>query len=328
MEKKKSKLSDSFVVGVIALVFLIVGYQTALFVYRASVMKIVSNRDEPDTVYVYQTLVEECIPSEDACSVSLQDSERRANKPVGFSSEGASGSRNGVKESGSSNLPTYVRKPAEHSPIAETVRQSAPRRKVESFSFNPNTASQEDFRRLGFSEKQAQSIINYRKKGGSYRRKEDFAKSFVVSDSIYRRLEQYIEIPLLDLNLADSAAFDALPGIGGWFASKMVEYRKALGGYSYKEQLLDIYKFTEEKYLALEDLITVSPEYVTPYSLWTLPADSLRLHPYIKDYETARSIVLYRENVTNDNLTVAALHDAGIISSEVAAKLSKCVICP
>ena len=55
MEKKKSKLSDSFVVGVVVLVFLIVGYQTALFIYRASVMKIVSNRDHPDTVYVYHS---------------------------------------------------------------------------------------------------------------------------------------------------------------------------------------------------------------------------------------------------------------------------------
>lgn len=315
-------------VGVIALVFLIVGYQTALFVYRASVMKIVSNRDEPDTVYVYQTLVEECIPFEDACSVSLQDSERTANKPVGFSSEGDSGSRNGVKESGSSNLPTYVRKPAQHSLVAESVRQFAPRRQVESFRFNPNTASQEDFRRLGFSEKQAQSIINYREKGGTYRRKEDFAKSFVVSDSIYRRLAPYIDIPMLDLNLADSAAFDALPGIGGWFARKMVEHREALGGYSYKEQLMDIYNFTEEKYLALEDLITVSPEHMTPYPLWTLPADSLRLHPYIKDYETARSIVLYRENSPKENLTVDALHEAGIISSEITDMLSKCLICP
>ena len=290
MEKNKTKLSESFVVGVIALVFLIVGYQTALFVYRASIMKIVSNRDEPDTVYVY-------------CAES-----KRGNP--------------------STIASVTQRKQSAHSPVAETVRQSAPRRQVESFRFNPNTASQEDFQRLGFSEKQAQSLINYREKGGKYKRKEDFAKSFVVSDSIYRRLEKYIDIPLLDLNLADSAAFDALPGIGGWFARKMVEHRKALGGYSYKEQLLDIYNFTEEKYKTLEDLITVSPEYMTPYPLWTLPADSLRRHPYIKDYETARSIVLYRENSPKENLTIPCLYKAGIISAEIAGKFSKCAICP
>ena len=313
MENKKSKLSDSFVVGVIALVFLIVGYQTALFVYRASVMRIVSNRDDPDTVYIYQTFAEE--------SSSIDDS----NLPDNHRNEVVAEPRRGNLQT---TVSTVRRKPAEHSPVAEAVRQSAQRRRVESFRFNPNTATHEDFRRLGFSEKQAQSIINYREKGGTYRRKEDFAKSFVVSDSIYRRLAPYIDIPLLDLNVADSASFDALPGIGGWFARKMVEYRKALGGYSCKEQLLDIYNFTEEKYRALEDLITVSPEHVTPYPLWTLPADSLRLHPYIKDYETARSIVLYRENSPTDALSVSSLASAGIITSDVAEKLSRCLILP
>lgn len=328
MKRKESKLSESFVVGVLALVFLIVGYQTALFVYRASVMKIVSHRDEPDTVYIYQTLDEDYHSIVDSHSMSLRDREQSENNPVDLSGEASCNGRNAVTEPRQVNFQTSVRKPAQHSPVAETVRQSAPRLQVESFRFNPNTASKEDFRRLGFSEKQAQSIINYREKGGTYRRKEDFAKSFVVSDSIYRRLEKYIDIPLVDLNLADSAAFDALPGIGGWFASRMVEYRNALGGYSYKEQLMDIYRFTEEKYRALEDLVTVSPEHTTPYPLWTLPADSLRLHPYIKDYETARSIVLYRENSPKDALTVTSLHEAGIISSEVAEKLSRCAIWP
>ena len=168
--------------------------------------------------------------------------------------------------------------------------------------------------------------MNYRAKGGKFRRKSDFAKSYVVSDSIFRRLEPYIDIPLIDLNLADSADFDSLPGIGGWFAAKMLEHRKALGGYSYKEQLMDIYRFDEEKYKALEDLVTVSPEYVTPYPLWTLPADSLRLHPYIKNYETARSIVLYRENSDKSDLTPEGLHKAGIIDAETAVRLAGCKI--
>ena len=323
--EKKSKLSESFVLGVIVLVFLIVGYQTALFVYRASVMKIVSNRDEPDTVYIYHTLpFESPLSGED---FPVADASRNDMKAVSSSTllrEGTE-SRRGNLQSG---VTAVQRKSSSHSPVAEAVRSSAPRRQVESFRFNPNTASHEDFRRLGFSEKQAQSIINYREKGGSYRRKEDFARSFVVSDSIYRRLEKYIDIPLIDLNLADSAAFDSLPGIGGWFARKMVEHRKALGGYSYKEQLLDIYNFTEEKYRALEDLITVSPEYVTPYPMWTLPVDSLVLHPYIRDYETARAIVLYRENSPTDALSVSSLASAGIITSDVAEKLSRCLILP
>ena len=49
-ESKKSGLSESFVMGVIALVFLMVGYQTAMFIHRAAVVRIAANRDSPDTV--------------------------------------------------------------------------------------------------------------------------------------------------------------------------------------------------------------------------------------------------------------------------------------
>ena len=199
-------------------------------------------------------------------------------------------------------------------------------RKVESFKFNPNTVSKDDLQRLGFSEKQAQSIINYREKGGRFRRKSDFAKSFVVSDSVYKRLEPYIVIPKTDLNQADSAAFDALPGIGGWFASQIVAYRKSLGGYSYKEQLMDIKNFDQEKFDALKDLIIVSKSSVKSFALWALPADSLRKHPYIKNYETARSIVLFRENNPKENWTVENLGEAGILSEDQTRKLSRCII--
>lgn len=280
-------------IGVIALAFLLIGYQTALFIHRATVLKIAQVRDEPDTVYVYRGGGDEMVSD----------------------GSGRTGETYSVQ-----------RKNGYHAPRTEAVRQNAPRKRVESFRFDPNTVSVEDLCRLGFTMKQAQSIDNYRKKGGKFRRKGDFAKSYVVADSVFKRLEKFIDIPLVDLNLADSAAFDALPGIGGWFASKIIEHRKALGGYSYKEQLMDIYRFGQEKYDALSDLVTVSADNVTPYPLWTLPADSLRLHPYINDSETAHAIVLFRENNPAGQLTVESLVSAGIISSENAQKLIKCAI--
>ncbi|MBQ7020218.1 MAG: helix-hairpin-helix domain-containing protein [Bacteroidales bacterium] len=294
-EKKNMGLSESFIVGVIAIVFLIMGYQTALFIHQAAVMKITANRDEPDTVYVR-------IPMSRDSTAGVSDS-----KASGAEAE-------------------TVRRYAGHSPRARAVRDNVPRKTVETFRFDPNTVSVEDLCRLGFSPKQAQAIDNYRQKGGRFRRKEDFAKSYVVADSVFRRLESFIDIPLVDLNVADSAAFDALPGIGGWFATKMVEHRKALGGYSYKEQLMDIYRFDQEKFDGLKDLITVSPENAVPYPLWTLPADSLRAHPYIRNLETAKAIVLYRENTPPDRWTIEALHQAGILSTDSATRLSRCAI--
>ena len=287
-KEERGGISQSFVMGVIALVFLIMGYQTALFIHHASVMKITANRDAPDTVYVYKA----------ADAVALGDTSRSRLVTDG----------------------RVVSSPSKHSPKAEAVRRTVPRKNVESFRFDTNTVSVDDLCRLGFTLKQAQSIDNYRKKGGRFRRKADFAASFVVSDSIYARLQPYIDIPLLDLNLADSAAFDALPGIGGWYASEMLRYRRALGSYSYKEQLMDIRNFSQEKYEALVDLITVSQENVVPYPLWTLPADSLRLHPYIGDH-AASAIVLYRTHNPQSEWSVDALIKAGIIHPERAPKL-------
>lgn len=287
--ERKPGMAQSFVTGVIALVFLLVGYQTAMFIHEAAVMKVASNRDVPDTVYVYRAVPE--------------------SMPVDVE-------RIGITDS-------VVRKNASHGKHAEKVRHEMPYPRTESFAFNPNTVSLEDLQRLGFSRKQAQSIDNYRQKGGVFRRKSDFAKSYVVADSVYKRLEPYISIPLIDLNQADSAEFDSLPGIGGWFASKIIEHRERLGGYSYKEQLMDIYRFDQEKFAALSDLVTISKPY--RYPLWTLPADSLRLHPYIRNYETAHAIVLFRQNSDPRAWAVDSLASCGIISLETASKLSRCV---
>ncbi len=303
-KKENSRLSESFIIGVISIVFLMIGYQTAMFIHNAAVIRIAANRDEPDTVYVYES----------------SESDKQVNRDA---SVYAGGRENDGNKEGEAKV---ERRNSKHSPRAETVRSRLPHSRTESFRFDPNTVSVDDLCRLGFTRKQAQSIDNYRRKGGRFRRKADFAKSFVVADSVYERLESYIDIPKVDLNLADSAAFDALPGIGGWFARKMIEHRTALGGYSYKEQLMDIYRFDEDKYSMLEDLVEIAEENRTPYPLWTLPADSLKMHPYIGDYETARAIVLYRQNNPKDRWTVDGLEKAGIFSSGNAEKMSGCLV--
>ena len=298
-KKKRKALSASFVTGAIALVFLIIGYEVAVFIHKAAVTRIEANRDHPDTVYVYVDSGEDATEEETLSSALLRNPVR-ANAPESVS-------------------PSVVRHNAKHSPVVDAVRARS--RKVESFSFNPNTVSVEDLQRLGFSEKQALSIDNYRLKGGRFRRKEDFAKSYVVADSVYDRLEPYIVIPKLDINKADSTALLDLPGIGPYFAGKIVSYRTSLHGYSAPEQLMEIYHFDREKYDGLKDLITCSaPE---PYPIWTLSEDELSKHPHISRTE-AHSIVIYREHHTPSECTFEGLRKAGTLSEEHAGKLSLC----
>lgn len=298
-------LRASFVVGSIALVFLIIGYQTALFVHSAAVVGIASHRDDPDTVFL--------VAAPEAVD-AVQDSNvpASASKVQGYPEQKA--------------FSQVRRSSGAKTPVGEAVRQNIPRRKVESFRFNPNTVSEEDLQRLGFSPKQAASIVNYRNKGGRFRRKSDFAKSFVVSDSVFRRLEPFIDIPLVDLNLADSAAFDALPGIGGWFAKAMIQYRERLGGYSCPEQLMEIRNFDREKFDALSDLICVDPANLRPYPLWELPEEQLRRHPHIGP--SARGIVLFRQTFPRSDWTIDKLKANGILTPENADLLSRCIILP
>ena len=318
--------SSVFKVGAIALAFLIIGFQSSLFIQRAAALRIAANRDRPDTVYVY-------IPSDAAGGAEaskasdglsqwpLAPEKGRGPRPR----EGATGTNYPGRigpSPGDSGI-VIVRRNAEHSAAVELERRRT--RRVESFRFNPNTVSVEDLMRLGFSEKQAQAIDSYRQKGGMFRRPSDFAKSYVVADSVFERLKPFIDIPKLDINKADSAAFDGLPGIGPYYAAKMVEYRGRLGGYSFKEQLMDIWHFDREKYDGLSDLIVCSrPQ--TPFRLWQMPEDSLRLHPYIRSWQAARSIALFRKSMPREQWTVEAIAAAGILPPEDAAKLARCVI--
>ena len=319
--KNRGKPSASFVAGSIALLFLIIGYQSALFIRKASVARIVANHDYPDTVYVFDTA--ETAGMADIAGFAGRPSEpgrvhpRFAAAEYGLSPEASPAAGN--------NKGRYVRKESNHSPEAVSIRRANTPRRYESLRFDPNTASVDDLMRLGFSQKQAQSIDNYRRKGGRFRRKSDFAKSYVVEDSVYRRLERYIDIPNLDINKADSAAFETLPGIGKFFASRMVSYRNELGGYSYPEQLMDIWHFDREKFDGLKDLISVGP--ADPYQLWTLPEQELARHPYI-GRRAAHGIILFRENTPPSEWTVENIRKAGILDPGLGEKLLKCRIAP
>lgn len=342
-DKKRKGLSASFVTGAVALVFLIVGYQVALFLNRTAISKILADRSSPDTVYIaytiegnVQTAKEQAAPWTGSVNdgnrttgngAVRNGAERNGTDGNKTSKNGNDGTRSGRQVANKdirivSNAPRY----RIDQNTGERTRP-AKRRPVENFMFNPNTASHDDFQRLGFSEKQASALVNYRNKGGIFRRKSDFAKSFVVADSVYRRLEPYIDIPLLDLNTADSAAFDGLPGIGGYFADKIIEYRTRLRGYSYKEQLMDIYRFDNEKYDALHDLVTVDISTSTPYPLWSLPEDSLAKHPYI-GWHAAHGISVYKSANPVEKWTMGGIIEAGILDPGMGDKLARCLIAP
>lgn len=299
-----------------------VGYQVCLFVHRAAVLRIESLQDHPDTVYIVSA------PDAPQSSISSGPILPPASLPQTASSVPPAASAlpqnatsaHQVFSAASSTMLDTVRVNSSHSAAVRQVRRA--HRPVENFAFNPNTVSLEDLQRLGFSPRQAQSIVNYREKGGRFARAEDFGKSYVVSDSVFRRLRPFIRIPKLDINSADSAAFDDLPGIGPYYASQIVKYRTQLGGYASTEQIMDLYRFDEEKFAKIEDLIECkTPNY---FDIWDVDEDALSSHPVIRKRSTARAILRYKENTSRDKWSIDDLYTIGVIDSLQRLRLIRC----
>ena len=166
------------------------------------------------------------------------------------------------------------------------------------FRFDPNRASAENFVRLGFSEKQAAAILRYRAAGAVFRKPEDFGRCHVVSDRMYARLAPYIDLPRnpaadrksketvglkpvkTELNRADSAALRAVRGIGEVLCRRILDYRKRLGGFVRKSQLLEIRGITEANFPGIAEQIYVDSAVIQKIDINFAPANTLSRHPY------------------------------------------------
>lgn len=205
---------------------------------------------------------------------------------------------------------------------------STPVKKIERFAFDPNTADSTQLLRLGLQPWQVRNIYKYRASGGIYRQPLDFAKLYGLTVKQYRELEPYIRIssdylpaatlvkeknnyrlnakayqdsttyqrPVkikqterIVLNTADTTTLVTIPGIGPYYARKIVQYGKRLGGYVSIDQLDEIDDFPVEtkKYMIIDN--------PTPRKLNVnqLSLNELKRHPYINFY-MAKAMTDYR----------------------------------
>ena len=200
-------------------------------------------------------------------------------------------------------------------------------KKVERFVFDPNTADSTQLLRLGLQPWQVKNIYKYRAAGGIYRKPTDFAKLYSLTVKQYRELEPYIRIssdylpastlvkengysqnapkakdstnyqhPIkiketehIVLNTADTTSLITIPGIGPYYARKIVQYGNRLGGYVSVNQLDEIDDFPSEakKYLVINN---PTPKKL---NLNKLSLNELKRHPYINFY-MAKDITDYR----------------------------------
>ena len=93
----------------------------------------------------------------------------------------------------------------------------------------------------------------------------------------------------IDLNSSDTTMLKKVPGIGSYFARKVVAYRERLGGFFSTDQLFEIEGFPEEA----ADFFTCDGSAVRKFNVNRLSQSQLRRHPYISFYQ-AKAITDYR----------------------------------
>lgn len=110
---------------------------------------------------------------------------------------------------------------------------------------------------------------------------------------------------VLNINKADTTTLKKIPGIGSYYAKKIVYLRQQLGGFCSPSQLLEIANFPESS-LAYMTVGTIGangrPQGVTAIKINRLDARTLSRHHYIK-YVQAKQIFELRQH--RGNLTSA-----------------------
>lgn len=194
--------------------------------------------------------------------------------------------------------------------------------KFQHINFDPNTLDIGGWIALGFSEKQANVIVNYRDRNlkGSFKTLEDIKNCFVISPEKFEELKPFIRLnpstmakksddkisefkqEKTDFSKTDlnSVTFKQLLefGLDEKSAGSMIGFRKKLGGFMMKEQILETYNIDKELVQKLLSIAPLDNSTVERYSLVNAPEEWLKNHPYFK--YSADKIIYYRISNPDD----------------------------
>ncbi len=197
--------------------------------------------------------------------------------------------------------------------------------------FDPNKAGFEELTEMGIPAKVASNWVKYLEKGGHFGKASDISKIYGMTPELFNRLEGFARIPkgvnrqqvrndeavagrsrsggerkafsvdhssavvvAVELNMADSAALESLPGIGTILAPRIIRYRNLLGGFYSVEQLREVYGLSEEHFKAASPHLFINGETFARFNLNFASARELGRHPYV-GFRTARKIVKLRD---------------------------------
>ena len=235
-----------------------------------------------------------------------------------------------------------------HSPLYEPADRKFTREETFKgvlFYFNPNTLDAAGWKKLGVREKTITTIQKYISKGGKFYKPEDLEKIWGLSAADKERLIPFVQIEkagvaanyptnnyskpvvekntytpqLIDINIADTSAFIALPGIGSKLSQRIISFRDKLGGFYKIEQVAETFGLADSTFQKIKPRLQLGNPVVKQLSINSASADDLKSHPYVR-YLIANAIVQYRSQHGN-YAAVSDLKKIMLITDDVYNKM-------
>ncbi len=208
--------------------------------------------------------------------------------------------------------------------------------------FNPNDLSTDQWQQLGFTLKQARTIISYKEKicKGSFSSKEQLSKCFAISKEKFAELAPYILLPETHTNdtgkefkkdkkLSISGRFNPdLYTIQDWIklgfserqAESILKYKKYLGGsFQSKEKFRECFIISTDQYIQLEPFLLL-PHHKKAIAHKSFDPNQLTSPDWIKlgfSEKQAQGILNYKEKILKGRFkTLAEIQNCYMISPE------------
>lgn len=129
---------------------------------------------------------------------------------------------------------------------------------------------------------------------------------------------------LLELNGVDSAALDALPGIGSVLSARIIKYRDLLGGFYSVEQLQEVYGLSVETYEKIKNRVMVDDMLISKVNINQAEYKTLIRMPYLQENDVD-NILRYRK-IVNTITSIDELIENRVLPDSTLGKIRAYIV--
>ena len=198
----------------------------------------------------------------------------------------------------------------------DSLRQLAAHHKDTIYPFNPNFISDYKGFKLGLTTAQLDKLQAFRATGKYVNSAEEFQRVTGISDSLLRRIAPAFRFPewvknkskeseqktavqhieKQDINTATQEELMKIYGIGEGFSNRILKYKEKLQGFTYIDQVAEVYGLEKEVYERVAARFEVkTPPVIVKKDLNAISRYDLSKIPYIKYGESNKIIGLRSE---------------------------------